>query len=387
MIDENNLLNFICNGIYDNTKSLTETEIIMKVLEKLNLVILNFNDLENKTLNNVKELDKQVNYYMDSGIKLEVNKEVDKQLDENILTEKVNRCLENNEKIEEITTKLTTNTNKIENVTLQLKNDISNLQEDSSTISNNLNFIDFEKNCLLAQCNKYESLFSFSLNGVDKSYFAITIDDCNEMLPVFHKLLTEKNVPYGASVLVSNLENIYTNYDSTNTKSIKEILYEVEANGGEVLAHYTGSPNDDTDISVWLEKTRDVKYKLTQEGFNVRGIIRADNTPSSTNKGHMICNKYFEYSDNLGKKNTPYYIGKRKMLTDLKTINDMKTWINTCCQQNGFYVLCVHGMRNDEPLATKEGLTTIIDYINGKSNTSFTTYSNIYDRFGKFSIK
>ena len=103
MIDENNLLNFHCNGIYDNTKSLTETEIIMKVLEKLNLVILNFNDLENKVLNNVKELDKQVNYYMDTGIKLEVNKQLD-----------------DNGKIVDINTKVSTNTNNIENITSQL---------------------------------------------------------------------------------------------------------------------------------------------------------------------------------------------------------------------------------------------------------------------------
>ena len=50
MIDESNLLNFYCSGIYDSTKALTETEIIMKVLEKLNLVILNFNNLESQTL-------------------------------------------------------------------------------------------------------------------------------------------------------------------------------------------------------------------------------------------------------------------------------------------------------------------------------------------------
>ena len=103
MIDENNLLNFHCNGIYDNTKSLTETEIIMKVLEKLNLVILNFNDLENKVLNNVKELDKQVNYYLDTGIKLEVNKQLD-----------------DNGKIVDINTKVSTNANNIENINSQL---------------------------------------------------------------------------------------------------------------------------------------------------------------------------------------------------------------------------------------------------------------------------
>ena len=64
MIDESNLLNFYCTGIYDSTRALTETEIIMKVLEKINMVILNFNNLEVQTLKNMKELEKQVNYYI-----------------------------------------------------------------------------------------------------------------------------------------------------------------------------------------------------------------------------------------------------------------------------------------------------------------------------------
>lgn len=80
MIDETNLLNFYCSGIYDNTKSLTETEIIMKVLGKLNMVILNFNSLESQTLKNMKELEKQVNYYMDTAIKLEVAKQIDEKI-------------------------------------------------------------------------------------------------------------------------------------------------------------------------------------------------------------------------------------------------------------------------------------------------------------------
>ena len=132
MIDENNLLNFHCNGVYDNTRALTETEIIMKVLEKLNLTILNFNDLENKTLNNLKELDKKINYYLDTGIKLEVSKQLEKLpsqgIDENTLTEKVNSYLENNEKIEDIKTKLNTNTSNIENINSQLNTNTSNIE-------------------------------------------------------------------------------------------------------------------------------------------------------------------------------------------------------------------------------------------------------------------
>ena len=73
MIDESNLLNFYCSGIYDTTKALTDTEIIMKVIEKLNLVILNFNDLENKLTNRMKNVEKDVNYYLDTGLKWELS--------------------------------------------------------------------------------------------------------------------------------------------------------------------------------------------------------------------------------------------------------------------------------------------------------------------------
>ena len=82
MINESNLLNFYCSGIYDSTRALTETEIIMKVLEKLNLVILNFNNLESQMLNNMKNLEKQVNYYLDTGMKTEVNKQLNQMVED-----------------------------------------------------------------------------------------------------------------------------------------------------------------------------------------------------------------------------------------------------------------------------------------------------------------
>ena len=90
MIDESNLLNFYCSGIYDNTKALTETEIIMKVLEKINLVILNFNNLESQTLNNMKKLEKQIDYYLDSGMKLEVEKNIEQMKNDGTLSSIIN---------------------------------------------------------------------------------------------------------------------------------------------------------------------------------------------------------------------------------------------------------------------------------------------------------
>ena len=93
MIDESNLLNFYCTGIYDSTKPLTETEIIMKVLEKLNLVILNFNDLEGQLMKRMSALEKDVNYYLDTGIKLEVSKKLDEMVEDGTLKSIINEIL------------------------------------------------------------------------------------------------------------------------------------------------------------------------------------------------------------------------------------------------------------------------------------------------------
>ena len=94
MIDENNLLNFYCTGIYNSTKALTDTEIIMKVIEKLNLIILNFNDLENKLMNRMKAVEKDVNYYLDSGLKLEVSKKLDEMIEDGTLKSIINEVID-----------------------------------------------------------------------------------------------------------------------------------------------------------------------------------------------------------------------------------------------------------------------------------------------------
>ena len=90
MIDESNLLNFYCTGVYDTTRALTDTEIIMKVLEKLNLVILNFNDLECQLMKRMETVEKNVNYYLDTGIKLEVEKQLNKMIEDGTIKTIIN---------------------------------------------------------------------------------------------------------------------------------------------------------------------------------------------------------------------------------------------------------------------------------------------------------
>ena len=120
MINENNLLNFYCTGVYDSTKALTETEIIMKVLEKINLVILNFNNLETQTLNNMKKLEKQIDYYLDSGMKLEVSKKIDEMVKDGTFNSIIN-----NELLYDI-----------ENQITDIKEEIEELKQNNNTNDN-----------------------------------------------------------------------------------------------------------------------------------------------------------------------------------------------------------------------------------------------------------
>ena len=115
MIGENNLLNFYCSGIYDSTKALTETEIIMKVLEKINLVILNFNNLESETLNNMKKLEKQIDYYLDTGLKMEVSKKIDEMVKDGTL-----KYMINDELLYDINNQVSINTEDIKTLKQQI---------------------------------------------------------------------------------------------------------------------------------------------------------------------------------------------------------------------------------------------------------------------------
>ena len=62
----------------------------MKVLEKLNLVILNFNDLECQMMKRMTALEKDVNYYLDTGIKLEVEKQLNKMIEDGTIKTIIN---------------------------------------------------------------------------------------------------------------------------------------------------------------------------------------------------------------------------------------------------------------------------------------------------------
>ena len=223
----------------------------------------------------------------------------------------------------------------------------------------------------------------------NKTYFAFVIDDCNPFTPKCYEVFHKNNVPLGVACISENLDKIYDN------KSIKEYLHLVEEDGGEIFVHYYGNLADEgyfdgvhtfgTSIDEWENKTGNVKKILEDIGYNIRGIIRADYTQKNSKTGEKICDKYFEYSDNVGISGC-YNLGDRKYFfeDDMKTIDQAKKYIDECCKKNGFYTFGLHGNNDSEPLAKYEILDEIIKYILQKGNTEITTYSKMYDEYLKY---
>ena len=262
---------------------------------------------------------------------------------------------------------------------IDIKKNINKIKEDIKNLSTDM--LQFEIYNLKNRCTKYDN-FEFTWKTMDKSYFAITIDDSNEYLPGFYDVAHSKNIPISTCCIHTRLNN----KEKNGNRTIREINNLIVADGGEILAHYSGSPNDNTSDEEWLTYTRDVKKALTKEGWKIRGLIRADSTQANSNKGEQMCKQYFDYSDSMGTSNQ-YKLGLRKFLIGVQTLNEFKAWIDTCCQSTGFYVICVHGGRSDEPLATNTNMELIIDYIKSKANTEFTTYSKMFDKFGYTTIE
>lgn len=68
----NEMLNIYESGLRDSQKSLTQTEAIHKICEKINLLINHFNLLEYNTNETIKDFSDKVEYYLNNGMVEEV---------------------------------------------------------------------------------------------------------------------------------------------------------------------------------------------------------------------------------------------------------------------------------------------------------------------------
>ena len=89
----NEILNIYECGLRDSHKSLTQTEAIHKICEKINLLINHFNLLEYNTNESIKDFSDKVEYYLNNGMIEEVCQKLDEFSEDGTLYEIINNQL------------------------------------------------------------------------------------------------------------------------------------------------------------------------------------------------------------------------------------------------------------------------------------------------------
>lgn len=246
---------------------------------------------------------------------------------------------------------------------------VDNLLEEVGNLSEESENSNFEVNNLEKRMLKAEKNNDFAWKSFDKPYFVFIHDDTNSYLETFADVFINAGVPMGAATIPSKLND-------THIATLNNIVL----NGGEVLAHYNGSPTESSTDEQWLSCTRDIKEALEAYGFEVRGIIRADSTEGGTKKGEKYCRRYFDYANDHMGISTQYNLN-RKLMLNYDSVDEFKAQIDNDLLTNGIYGYGFHGGRDDEAWITTDALTEILDYIADKGGV-ITTYSDLFDTFG-----
>ena len=87
----NEFLNIYESGLKDGQNSLTQTEAIHRLSEKINLLIYHFNLLEDNCNTSIKDFSEKVEYYLNNGMIDEVSKKLDEYVDDGTLNEIINK--------------------------------------------------------------------------------------------------------------------------------------------------------------------------------------------------------------------------------------------------------------------------------------------------------
>lgn len=139
----NEMLNIYESGLRDSQKSLTQTEAIHKICEKINLLINHFNLLEYNTNESIKDFNDKVEYYLNNGMIEEVCQKLDEFSEDGTLDRIINEQIfaDINNQINEIKKELNSfkdiyNNNKF-NTDNAIKTNVNSINENKKNIKNN----------------------------------------------------------------------------------------------------------------------------------------------------------------------------------------------------------------------------------------------------------
>ena len=267
-----------------------------------------------------------------------------------------------------------------ENIDYEIENIKNSIKED---INNKVEDIEYEIENIYELLRKEELKNDIIYKDFDKAYFVLTIDDANKYLPLMYNVCHELGVPLCPAIIPSNLETVH---DTADGKTVKEICDLIVADGGEILSHSGKYITEDSTYDDYVEVFRNTKKALEQAGYNVRGIVTAggENYLRNDIKLDKWARKYYDYSDQNGLKTSIPYSRDRIWFHDWKTLDNVKSIINSKVTSKSFVVSAMHGADDASDLEYIDNFKQIIQYILslGNDKAEIVTWSYVHDKFG-----
>ena len=156
----NEILNIYEAGLKDGQHSLTQTEAIHKICEKINLLINHFNLLEYNTNESIKDFNEKVEYYLNNGMVEEVCQKLDEFSEDGTLDRIIN---------DQIFSEINNEINKIKKDLIAFKDMYENNKANTdNAINSNINSINENKDKIKNNADEISRIKTWVGNVEDK---------------------------------------------------------------------------------------------------------------------------------------------------------------------------------------------------------------------------
>lgn len=226
-----------------------------------------------------------------------------------------------------------------------------------------------------------ESNFYWDFGG--NKYMTITIDDSLSDVDQYIAVLNKYNVPGNFATLVEQLNVVCP----ASGKTVKEELLTAQANGSEILTHYSkdltsSSPDSEYELSYVTNKSI-----LESNGFVVNGYITSGGSNYKTqnwDKSLAACKRAgYLYADLSTRGNDIYnkrYYNSRTCVSDAKITNGStyKTMDAITAAGEGWFNCYTHGSTE----TSIENFEALIKYAQ-ENGFKIVTWKTVYDNCGR----
>ena len=227
----------------------------------------------------------------------------------------------------------------------------------------------------------------FVFKAFDKGYVSFVFDDLLSDIDGIAATFEEYGVPLCVAAIPEKLDNIATGVAEARGSyaakmSMREIMQQVVALGGEIMAHNTDVITEESqyDYEYMYAHVVNCKKSLETAGFKPCGFIRAggEGAVSSSDEIQRWLAGNFVYS-NQG--TLPQYSLERVSIN--QSLDEIKATMDACAEGKTWVRFMCHGydFGNGETFASEDDLRAILDYAQERG-LGIVTYAHMFANYG-----